>query len=412
PVSGPVLAGDRVVWADARRDGGFDVRSALVAGGDRRTLLTMRGHASEYFQPRLAASAQVVAVEAIEHQRGRDDPQRFSGRFTFAGPPTGPLDRVGERCGLSETVRPRSIDVSGDSFAYMTCGRRIEVRRIGSPLPPEQFDGNLRGLRLAGRYVAWVDRELGGVTVYDRMTRGAAYHLDEQRTGGVGGIDLADDGTVAIGSLQTLSVASPAEPSMRGLPVAGERTYHPTIAGGTVAFSRARDRSRPGPGGEVGTVRLDGGERLLARGPAFDVYEPTADFDGSRVAYFTYNCSDATIHVVDADSAARSFGQRRGCPFALARAPRVKSSLRAVLLDIDCFGFDGETCGAERIELTRDGRRMGSARFGTTVPLTAAARAALRRTGRLRVRATGIFRDRPGRRERRTSTLTLKRPGS
>lgn len=240
-----------------------------------------------------------------------------------------------------------------------------------------------------------------------------AYRLAGEATASVGGLDVGEDGTVVVASMSRLAVASPGSPALRTLPSATERKYHPSLVGDTVAFSRSRDSGRPGPGGEVGTVRLDGSERLLASGVAFDIERPAVDFDGTRVAYLTYKCSDATIHVVDADAGRRSFGQRRGCPLALTQAPRVKQNLSAVLLDIDCWGFRPTTCGAERIELTRGGMRMGFAKFAgpiARVPLTAAARTALRETGRLRVRASGIIADDAGRRERRTSTITLKRP--
>lgn len=167
PVAGPALAGERAVWADQRRDGGFDVRSAPIAGGPAQRLLSVKGGSTKYYEPRLAASPEVVVVEAIEHERDTRFGTTFAARFTFAGPPSGSLEQLGGRCGLNgQSVRWRSVDAFGNSFAYPSCeSSMIEVRQLGSPLPAEQIPGSGRGLRLAGRYVAWIDGEEAGVSV-------------------------------------------------------------------------------------------------------------------------------------------------------------------------------------------------------------------------------------------------------
>jgi hypothetical protein len=420
PVSGPVLAGDLVVWADARDDGGFDVRTAPTSGGEPRTLFSsQQGSDAVYFEPRVAASAEGVIVEAIEHERGGRNPSRYVAQRVFAGPTTGPLEEIGARC-PGASPHSRTVDVSGDSFAFRNCDAQIEIRRFGSPDASRRISGGGYGFRVSSRFVASLAGFSGGMTVYDRHTGEVAYRLEVGQTGGAAqDFDLGDDGVLAmdayVGASRTrLWVASPNAPQPRPLQVPADRgSYHPRIVGDQIAFARYRDPREPGPGGEIGVVGLEGEERLLVRGAAVQPYEPTLDFDGTRIAYFTYNCADATIHVSELGAPLREFGQRQGCPLALEKPPKVSSSLRKVVLHLDCFGFSGAFCSSPRIDLTRRGVLMGR---GTPVGnrsrvvLTARARAALVRAGRLKVRASGIVLDDRGRRERRTSTLTLKRP--
>ena len=209
---GPVLAGDRAVWAD-------------VTPSDAVRLLTMRpagrpAVARRWEQPSgrrsnrdvwsIAAGGGRAAtiVGTCTHPGGyelaRCAPRAFSGPFARLRGPRLP-ERVGRRC-RRDVRSPREVAVSGRWRAVLVerfcpslgieslaARRRIEVRGGGRRL--EVPVGNVHGLRLAGRYLAWQEG-FGRAVLYDLRHGERVRRVGSARRSAVG-VDVQADGTIA-----------------------------------------------------------------------------------------------------------------------------------------------------------------------------------------------------------------------
>ena len=430
PAAGPVLAGERVVWATARADGGVDVRSA-TGSADARVVQEVRpADAGEppasRLRPQLAASPARIALVA----NPATDSRSWDARVIFTGPPVGPFGRVGGRCGLPGNYPdyPRPVDVDGDAIVYPACDEAggLEVREF-SPAPMTQriLAKGATGARLAGRWVAWLeggtvwdlDVFAGDLVVYDRLTMREAYRIPRAELGrGVHSLDLQDDGKVAfsfgVGRGHAVGWASPEAPSVHRIPLSERNVYEVRIGAGRIAFLGGRGVNLDVPLAEVGVSDLGGSVRVLASG-AQDLIGPESfDFDGTRVAWYTLGCTDATIETRGVDDAQLPYRARSGCALRLNPKPSRRPVLlsgRYVRLYVDCAGFADRTCRARDLILTSGGRVLARSDRAERIDLTAAGRRAFRGRSKLHVRGTALLTDAAGRRERRTATFTVRR---
>lgn len=417
-VGGPVLAGDHVVWAQ-RVHGPFGhVVVRAQAGSERaQSVATLSRPFSFIPYARLAASRRMIGVEQISNDSDEalpSPPQRDS----YAGPPTGPLERLDRRCDVGRWIVPRTIDVSDRSVFYVPCDSPPAVYNANTG-DSTALPANARGLRLAGRYAAWVngDPPSDSVTVYDRSADSVAYVIPRAAApDGIRDLDLQDDGTVAIAyplptkraiQPEGLAWASVAEPRLHRLAVKRADDYHVKIARRLVAFDRGTDDNGELSRTTLGYIGLGAGarEHVVATEGSDQVFEEHFDFDGRRMAWFSYGCRDVLVHVTSA--ARRVSARRHGCRLRLRRQAVVRH--RRVRLDPNCFGFVLGGCDARHVRITRAGVTVAAGRTEARIRLTRRGRALFRtrRTVRARVAATLV--DDAGRHERRAVTTTIRR---
>lgn len=409
PVTGPVLSGPRVLWLAPTGDRGFALRSA-EAGAAPTTLFA--GEAG--LTPSLAASSErwIVGSGTVVTARHGAAAETF--------------DR---RCPSSVPDLLRVVDADGDAVVFPRCqsdGRSVAVvRDYSGPTVVEAAipAARIAGLRLAGRYVAWIDGRPsaveveGDIVVHDRLTGRETYRVTRAAIGGaVHSFDLQADGKVAFSHTAPggwkLAWAGPADPRPHALPLPARERYEVRIADDRIGFMSAVHPLAGSPSlAEVGVTGLDGPPRTLGDLAEGTVSTDDFDFDGERIAWWSYRCVDAVIRVARADGPAAPLAPRSGCALRFRRPPRVKSA--SVRLYPDCFGFYGEACEARKVVLTASvgGRRVtvGHGARAARVDLTAAGRALLRPGGRVKVRVSALVTDDARRRERRAGNATLKR---
>ena len=430
PAAGPVLAGEHVLWATTRDDGGFDVRSA-TGPSDARVVQSLRradvADPHHFLRPQLAASAERVALTVNPGEATR----RWSARLTFSGPPEGPFTRVPGGCRLpgSYPDLPRPSDAAGDSIAHVPCDDGgLEVRDF-SPAPVAQripTGPYATAARIAGRFVAWIeggdgvwdlDVRDGDVVVYDRVALREAYRLPKAALGrGIQTLDLQDDGKVAFayGAADGNAVgwASPEEPSVHRLPLPRGDVYEVRIAGGRIGLLRGEGVNFDVPLASVEVADLAGSVRTVARGAQDYVGLESFDFDGRRAAWYSRGCTGARIETRAVDDPPLTFRPRSGCPLRLDPKPTRRPRLvkfRYVRLFADCTGFVEDRCEVRDVVLSRGGVVLARGATSERVYLTTAGRRAFRGRSKLRVRGSALLTDDAGRRERRSSTFTVAR---
>jgi hypothetical protein len=430
PVAGPVLSGSRALWVVPTRNYGFELRAART--GERpATLFAAAPRPDGILTPAIAASPERWILTHASGSRGSRFGTRFEARTVLTALDGAPAETLDEGCGLSgvpDTPR-EAADVDGNTVVFPRCdesGRHAAVvRDYSGPSVVEQAIPGARtaGLRIAGRYVAWLDGLHSGaeraadVVVYDRLAGLEAYRLTRAAIGGdVHSLDLQSDGKVAFSHSAPggwkVAWASPAEPRVHALPLAPRERYDVRIANDRIAYMTG---DQPGAGvlslGEVGVSGLDGPARRIGNLAEGSVFTDDVDFDGERIAWWSYRCTDAVIRIAAVDGPAASMAPRSGCALRFERPPRLKSAW--VRLSPDCFGFALEACEARDVVLkaTRGGRAVtvGRGASAARVDLTPAGRALLRRGGRVGVRVSAVLTDDAGRRERRAGRATLQR---
>jgi hypothetical protein len=283
------------------------------------------------------------------------------------------------------------------------------------------------GVRIAGRYMAWLENfQPNGellyghrydIAVFDRVAGVIAYRIPARATvGGVYSFDIQDDGTLAFsyailnraGDSQLMRVAwaSVASPRLHKVPLRAAHSYTVALADNLIGFDRGEGQFIDF--GEVGSSDFAGHEHLVARNSVGSIGERSFDFDGRRLAWWSYGCSAARINV--APRSARTGPRvRRGCPLTFRERPRAVGQ-RALVFRINCFGFS--FCSVRRVTLaTRHGRGTVVARgHGRLAHLTSTGKALLRSRKRVRVRMTAVITDLAGRKEHRHADVTLRRP--
>jgi hypothetical protein len=412
-----ILAGTAVLWRGMAR---------LATRGMARTAVGEFSPPPPYYQlePGLAASAE---RSVVAYATG-DFSSPWLNRTVLTAAPDGEFETLDQDCNLfGRPDRPRSFDVSGEVVAYGRCrgdGRQeAVVRDYSAPTPVETVIPGARtlGLRVAGRYVAWLDDGEGqvfvssAISVYDRAAGSLVYRIPEAAMpGDVHDLDLQADGTVAFSYAAAgmkIAWASPAEPRAHTLPLAARESYEVRIAGDRIAFETG---VQPGAGqlalADVGVTDLSGHARRLGNHGEGSLFTDDFDFDGNRVAWWTYGCTRAFVNVLDVDGPAAISPPRSGCRLRLTEPPAVTRGIAR--LHVDCFGFGNGICAARRVTLTvrqRDRRLVvGRGRTAARVPLTRPGRALLRKKGSLRASAVATLHDEAGRRERRTARVTLR----
>ena len=161
---------------------------------------------------------------------------------------------------------------------------------------------------------------------------------------------------------------------------------------------------------DVGITTLDGHSRRLGNRGEGSLFSADFDFDGDRLAWWSYGCTSAYINVIDAEGPAFLQPPRAGCRLRFTRPPQVRA--RYVRLFVNCFGFAAGECTARRVVLTvSSGRRrtvIARGRTARRLTLTPAGRQRLMSRGVIRTRVSAIVADKSGRREARTGALTLR----
>jgi hypothetical protein len=402
--------GKRAVRRQQLPDTGYVLRDAQMAGSPSRLgVMTTLGRASN---------------------GGADANNGDVARDVLGGTPDGPLTPLSPRCG--EGTLLQSIDASGDLVAYGSCRTAsddaVVVDPVAGAASATTIPGAGNGVRIAGRYLAWLENYqpagelLYGhrydVAVSDRTTGAVVYRIHAGEThGGVHSFDIQDDGTLVLSyvtlprggdsAVMRAAWASVAAPVLHQVPLRDAGSYEVAIADGTVAFERGSG-SGSRDFADIGTADLRGHERLVARSGQGAVGHRSFDFDGRRLAWWSYGCSTALINV--ALPGARTVPRaRRGCPLTFKTRPHVKRP-RTVAFRVDCFGF--ESCMVKHVALAlRNSRGVVIARgHGRRAQLTARGLALLAARERLRLRMSAVIRDAVGRKERRSAQVTLRLP--
>jgi hypothetical protein len=422
PVAGPVLAGEEVVWAQARRDRGFDLLASTAAGrGERIGSFPPARFAGEVLA-HLSASSTRVAVAATRFESsGYPYGQDF-----FTAPVSGSFEALGERCPTPVRDVSRAVDVSGDAVAYRRCSpdewSTFVVRDFGGPFPGEQrVPGAPAGaVRVAGRYVAALEDQaterlnVSAIVVYDRITGELAYRVPREASSrGIASLALQDDGKVAFSFApgsggQQIAWASQTEPFPHVLGLPRRHKYGVQIVDDRIGYIGAQASS--GARAEVGVTDLTGASQRIGNNAEEYVFREDFDFDGERIAWWSYGCTTALIHVASVAAAPAPSRPRTGCALRFTRRPRVLAGGR-VRLHVDCFGFTAGECSARRVVATARDRRervvVFRSRRGGGSTLTAAGKRLLARRSRVAVRVRAVLTDSTGRREPRKGRTTL-----
>jgi hypothetical protein len=413
--AGPVLAGERVVWTEGGGRGALIVRSAAVTGGGAATIASVP--ATPFRQSgRLSASDSAVALEV------------FSGgpasglyyRSVFAGAPGGPLDPLEQGCNASFPY-PRTIDVSARRVLFVACdGHSMALRDLETGVERPLPEGT-RGLRLAGRFAAWVegfkDSRGESVVVYDLDAGAVSYTIPATALPrqAVDDLDLQDDGKVVIayptpltGNIFTadrVAWASPQQPRLHPVPLRQAQSYRVKLVGDRIAFDRTLTVDGASIRSEVGISDLSGHTELLGTGGDDDGLDEHFDFDGRRVAWFSYGCHQAIIHVRNLD-APEITPPRPHCALTLKLQPLVRRG--STRLFVDCFGFYGGSCVASNITVRFHGRVIGTGKTYRKVRLNHEGRRLLAARGRLPVQLDATLSDGAGRHQRRQGHAVLR----
>lgn len=440
PVAGPLIAASDIVWIERVAGGGVVVKAMASNAHTPRTVLHRDPPVAHRLDPLMAAAPGRLAIEL---DLAGTTPS--TGRST-AGSFTGPLDGPFEELPLCLPSQLLDLAVTESAVAYHSrtegACRQFVVRDLATPPahPPRELDRDAFALRLAGRYVAWLERagsvgfspDLSDIVVYDRIEDRELYRVDHRMLpapGVIVGLDLQTDGKVAFVSYRAQQTrrglinsglvgwASAAEPRPHILGLPARRHYEVRIAGDTIAFlgsntTRSFEPRAPIVDGELGLADLSGRSRIHRRPVESSVFAETFDFDGERLTWAELTCKGMVLR----SAPARRVVPRRAlrCPLTFSTPPRVRSS-GVVSFVLDCRGLS-RACGAERVIFESRGRRVatsrprrgGLLRRAHTARLSSAARLKLRSRGALRLEARAAIRDSDGRVQRRRGTIVLR----
>jgi hypothetical protein len=426
-----VLAGPGVAWVE-REQAGAALWETESGGSPTRVQGFPRDGTERVAWAPMAGSARLVAV-AVLGVIGTGQDAHLAGAAAYAGPWGKQLTMVRERCEDADSP-VASIDASGDTVAHFSCaggsvGPFVFDDFSTDPPRSESTDVGGLGARIAGRFLAFLDGAQAeptapgafpyGVSVYDRVSHQIVYHVPADSLGsGVRNLDVQDDGKVAIAYVDPLREgeqphtrigwASIDAPTLHPLPIKRAGSYNVRIAGNVIAFERGLDSSGEFTPASVGLVALDGKARVVARNGEASVALSSFDYDGSRLAWWSYGCRKPKIEHLSASARSGPGLNRRGCKLRLRRPPAVIHGKR-VRLHVDCFGFYDCSVSKLTITLPRRPRTLIATGRGSSARLTAFGRSLLRRRSRLEVRVQATITDAAGRREHRAARLTLHR---
>jgi hypothetical protein len=267
---GPALAGESVVWVDESQGVG-----ALHVWSPRRgDRVVFRGESLAIGRP-FAASRTRLAFErsypSCPPPPGHVCPEGSDAVIGALAGPFRPLSRP-RTCFLPGLGNALALDGSVAAYVQLDCTQqRLRVIVGGRVVHDAAISsGCCRDIALAGRYVAWSDRN--SVVVHDWTARRTAYRV---HVGRQFDFDLQRDGKVAVASPPTIAWVSRAQPLLHLLPfrITSARV---AIAGDRVAFERA--------GGALVVAPLEGPRaRAVSRSGAGKLRG--FDFDGKRIAW-------------------------------------------------------------------------------------------------------------------------------
>lgn len=237
----PVLAGNAVVWEEEAGPTG-SIHQWTQRRGER---VLYRSDSLAVGRP-LAASRTLLAFErtypSCKPQPNLVCPQA---QDALVGPPQGPFRTLvrPRKCSMPASGNTLALDSGMAAYLEVDCENqrmRIVVRDVGHSGRPlivrdaALSSGCCRDVAIAGRFVAWSDRN--DIVVYDRPARHVAYRARIGPKTGIDvefGFDLQRDGKLAVSyrliefartGPTTIAWLSPSAPRLHVLPLRGSDT--------------------------------------------------------------------------------------------------------------------------------------------------------------------------------------------
>jgi hypothetical protein len=294
---GPALAGDAVVWGEAANGTGA-LHQWTQSRGDH---VLYRSDKLAVGRP-LAASRTLLAFErtypSCKPQPNFACPQAED---ALVGPPQGPFRTLvpPRTCTMATLGNTLALDGGVAAYLEVDCAAqrmRVVVRDVGHSGKPlivrdaALSTGCCRDVAIAGRFVAWSDRN--NIVVYDRLARRLAYRMRIGPEAGIDvnlGFDLQQDGKVAVSyrlaevaqaGPTTIAWLSPSAQRLHVLPLRGSDTRI-RLAGDRIAVERFLTPST----GVLVVADLAGrARRVTGFGPPLRLLG-RFDFDGRRIAW-------------------------------------------------------------------------------------------------------------------------------
>jgi hypothetical protein len=411
-VSGPVLTPDGVAWAEYNVDSSppqraraYVVRSAVVGGQGAGVHVRQAVASDVSVLPELHASEQLLAVgeNVVLNPIGTIGSLVLRSDTRTWGRDGAPMAQFGA-CGVAQGEALGLIGLWG--FEVASCDESTTQVVVFDGRTGQMLDqisaGRLHGMRIAGRFVAWLE---GGdyrrftLVVFDRDARQEVLRVP---TAALGPLlydwDLRADGAVAyvvgdrvqLGSGRLrIGWTSPSAPAGHAFGVAPSYGYAVRWAGDGVAFQRYGPRGTK----QVGIAPQSGAPaRLLADG-VVDGF----DADATRVTFAHAECEHRMIEVRPIPALTFVAKRPTRCPLRLTRAPRVSADATTLRVSVDCRGFAFACAGTIRLTLHRQGDAQlvlarGELFHATaTLRLRTVARRLLRTSARISARLTVNF---------------------
>jgi hypothetical protein len=334
-VTGPRLAGDRVVWSEVRPNQPVGISAADITGGAPQRLDTVAVPAlSPPPRDGILQAASVLAsprtlvydVGAIAVDRAKYGDARVLFNRLVAGPLEGPYAPLGDVCPIDPfdiAAAPMALDGTR-LVSASPCRGTISVRDLSDTSQPGQgvvvhpADGHsIIDVRTAGDLVAYSTTrgvpgapspgvfydQINVIDLRDGVDR-VAWRSADNAT--LLTWDLRDDGALALaqapmnpGRVGGLTWMDPSG-ATHDLGVDVERTPL-RFVGDRIAALLSSDGKAPRT---VALVGLDGGVQSIARLLGEDDLEDQArlvglDFDGRHLAWAAQQCETVTVEVVD-----------------------------------------------------------------------------------------------------------------
>jgi hypothetical protein len=313
PVGTVDLAGQRALWTVGRGGGGFDLYVARSRSSDKVQSFRARvpNDANAVFlTPGLAATPSMIWLEVIKTVVEKD-PQAGSSRPTnrfLSGPTDGPLSEFA-RCDQPTFPGRGGVAATDATLAFSRCDGSVEIRDLTGANPPAVAGSNVNLVRVAGRYVGWLEGPAAGgdrnapeaIVVYDRLNAVETYRIPaSEGPPRVHSFTLDSDGSVAFSFdpdptdarvVSRVGWASAQEPRLHDLGLRATAGYAIKLVGGKLMLTRSLQREGVSKRVELAIGDLSGRVRVLAR----DTAGFNFDFDGRRVLYVKRTCHGRTV---------------------------------------------------------------------------------------------------------------------
>jgi hypothetical protein len=251
-----------------------------------------------------AGSASTVVLESEVFVPGNRIDGSSTIRTSFYAGGVGRRLELLRRCESGLGPGAGRIDVSGDLVAFVRCDNTLELRDLSGGGATQVVGRDVRGVRLAGRYVAWLEDDRSSppsraeLVVYDRQAGAEAYRVPAASpASALGSFSLQADGKVALSfdpdpndtnARSVVAWASPSRSSVHRLPLPRRYGYSLRLRNDELVFSRS---SRDGNHEQLGVTGLSGHARLILRRSS----GRGIDFDGRHIAYPIRDCRRWTV---------------------------------------------------------------------------------------------------------------------